>query len=224
MAIWLKQSTAHTFQLGPFLDDTDGKTAEASLTIGATDVYVSKNGGAFAAKNDATALTGTGDALGYYDCVLDATDTGTLGGLRVHCHVSGALPAWQDFLVVPAQAYNSVVAGSDKLQVDAVEINSSSAAAVRQALAAGIVIPGTVFDDAGTYAATNSGSLIFYSDDITEATADHYNGRVVIFTSGVLLGQALAISDYELVAATYGKFTCSLATVVPGNDATFIIV
>ena len=223
MAVWLKQSTAYDFELGPFIDDTDGKTAEASLTIAATSVYVSKAGAALTAKTESTALTGTGDALGYYACKLDTTDTGTLGSLRVHCHVSGALPVWQDFLVVPAQVYNSVVAGSDKLQVDAVEINSSTSAAARQALAAISCIPGTVYDDAGTYAATNSGALVFYSDDITEATADHFNGRVVIFTSGNLLGQALQITDYEKVAS-YGKFTCTVATEVPADNDTFLIV
>ena len=223
MAIWLKQSTAHTFELGPFLDSSDGATAEAALTIAATDVYVSKAGAALAAKNDATALTGTGDALGYYPCPLNTTDTGTLGGLRVHCHVSGALPVWQDFLVVPANVWNSLVAGSDYLQADTYQIAGVTAAATNQAAVAQICLPGTVFDDAGTYAATNSGALVFFSDDITEATADHYNGRVVIFTSGVLLGQALAITDYEKVAS-YGKLTCSVATEVPANNDTFYIV
>ena len=116
MAIILKQSTAHTFQLGPFIDETDGKTAEASLTIGDTDCFLSKAGGAFAAKNDTTDLTGSGDARGYYDCVLNATDTNTPGGLRVHVHVAGALPVFQDFQIVPAQVYESLVQGSEFLE------------------------------------------------------------------------------------------------------------
>ena len=220
MAQWLKQSTAFTFELGPFLDDTDGKTAEASLTIAATDVYVSKAGAALAAKNDATALTGTGDALGYYACPLNTTDTGTLGPLRVHCHVAGALPVWQDFLVVPAQAYNSLIAGSDKLQVDAVEINSSTTAAARQANLA-TVCP-TYAVNTGVNSPTNSGALIFWSDDCTEATADHFNGRTVTFLTGALFGQSLSITDYALDGAE-GKFTCSVATETPGDGDTFTI-
>lgn len=122
MAQLLKQSTAYTFQLGPFVDSTDGVTPEASLTIAATDVDLSKNGGAFADKTDATALTSTGDSQGYYDCVLDTTDTGTLGKLDVRCYVSGALPVFKSFMVVPAIVYDSLVAGSDLLDVSMTQI------------------------------------------------------------------------------------------------------
>ena len=125
MAQLLKQSTAYTFQLGPFVDSTDGVTPETGLTIAATDVDVSKNGGAFADKNDATALTGTGDSQGYYDCMLDATDTATLGKLDVRCYVSGALPVLRAFQVVPAHVYDGLVAGSDNLQVDTVQVGGT---------------------------------------------------------------------------------------------------
>lgn len=86
---FLKLSTAHTFQMGPFIDDTDGKTAETGLTIAYTDVFLSKQGAAFAAKGDTTNLTGTGDARGYYDCVLNTTDTNTVGTLKVCAHIAG---------------------------------------------------------------------------------------------------------------------------------------
>ena len=45
--MFLKQSTAYTFRLGPFVDDTDGKTAETGLTIEDSQFRVSKNGGNF---------------------------------------------------------------------------------------------------------------------------------------------------------------------------------
>jgi hypothetical protein len=114
--MWLKQSTAYTFRLGPFVDSTDGFTPETALTIAATDVFLSKAGAAFAAKNEATALTGTGDARGYYTCVMNTTDTNTLGALRAHCYVAGALPVWQDFMVVPANVYESLVSGTEFLE------------------------------------------------------------------------------------------------------------
>ena len=97
-------------------------------------------------------------------------------------------------------------------------INNSNAAAVRQALAAGSVIPATI--DTTGFAATTTE---FEADDITEATADHYNGRVIIFTSGALLGQATSISDYSLVSGR-GHFTVPALTEAPANDSTFIIV
>jgi hypothetical protein len=62
--IFLKQSTAYTPLIGPFLDETDGKTAETALTIAQADVRLSKNGGNMAQKNEATSCTH--DELGYY--------------------------------------------------------------------------------------------------------------------------------------------------------------
>jgi len=113
----LKQSTAYTFRLGPFLDSTDGNTQENALTIAYTDVLLSKAGGALTAKSDTTALTGTG-ANGHYTCVLNATDTGTLGGLRVWSHITGALAVWQDFEIVSANVYDSLIAGTDLLDIN----------------------------------------------------------------------------------------------------------
>lgn len=119
----LKQSTAVTIKLGPFVDDTDGKTAEGSLTISQADVRLSKNGGDMAQKNSATAASH--DELGYYDVALNATDTGTLGRLRVMVSESGALPVWADYLVVPANVYDALVLGTDYLQADAVQLEGS---------------------------------------------------------------------------------------------------
>ena len=222
MAIWLKQSTATTIVIGPLVDDTDGKTAETGLTISQGDVLLWKEGGTtFGAKNESTSATHRSN--GCYTVPLDATDTNTLGVLVVSVNESGALPVRHDFQVVPANVYNSAVLGTDKLYVDAVELNSVAAAAATQALVATACVTGTVYNDGGTYLPTNSGALVFYSDTVTEATADHYNGRVVIFTSGAMLGQALAITDYEKVAS-YGKFTCSVATELPANAVTFVIV
>ncbi len=102
----LKQSTAATIKLGPFIDDTDGKTAKTGLTISQADIRLSKNGGDIAQSNDATGATH--DELGYYNVPLDATDTNTLGRLLVAVHESGALPVWQEFLVVTANVYDTL--------------------------------------------------------------------------------------------------------------------
>lgn len=150
MAQLLKQSTAYTFQLGPFVDSIDGVTPKTSLTIAATDVDVSKNGGSFADKNDATALTGTGDSQGYYDCVLDTTDTGTLGKLEIRCYVSGALPVKFAFQVVPAHVYDGLVAGSDYLQVDTQQVLGTATTATFDSLSSQISSIGS-----GTGAALN---------------------------------------------------------------------
>ena len=110
----LKQSTAATIKLGPFIDDSDGKTAETALTIAQADIRLSKNGGDFAQTNNTAGATHNEN--GYYDIPLNATDTGTLGRLRVAVSKSGALPVWQDFLVVTANVYDTLCS-TDSLDV-----------------------------------------------------------------------------------------------------------
>lgn len=100
----LKQSTGATVKIGPFVDDTDGKTAETGLTISQADVRLSKNGGDMAQKGESSSCTH--DELGYYDCALNATDTGTLGRLQLMVHESGALPVWHEFAVISAAVYD----------------------------------------------------------------------------------------------------------------------
>ena len=121
----LKQSTAATIKIGPFVDSTDGVTAETALTISQADIRLSKNGGAFAQTNNATGATH--DENGYYGVPLDTTDTNTLGRLRVAVNESGALPVWQDFMVVNANVYDSLIGGSDNLQVDTVQVEGVDA-------------------------------------------------------------------------------------------------
>ena len=123
---FLKQSTAVTVKIGPFIDDTDGKTAETALTITQADVRLSKNGGDMAQKNDASDLSH--DELGVYNCSLDATDTNTAGRLQLFVHKSGALPVWHEYMVLPANVYDSLF-GSDKLEVDVVQIGGATQSA-----------------------------------------------------------------------------------------------
>ncbi len=118
---WLRQSTTVTVKIGPFVDDGDGNTDETALTITAADVRLSKNGGNIAQKNDATACTH--DEIGIYDCPLNATDTGTLGILSLVVHEAGALHVRHDYMVVPANVWDSLF-GADRLQVHAAEITN----------------------------------------------------------------------------------------------------
>ena len=116
---WLKQSTAFTFRIGPFVDSTDGVTAETGLSIAQADIQISKAGGAFA--QTSASPTTTHDADGWYQCPLTATDTGTLGPLTVQIVMSGALPVWRDFMVVPANVYEGLVGGTEWLSVTALQ-------------------------------------------------------------------------------------------------------
>jgi hypothetical protein len=112
---WLRQSTAVDVPIGPFVDATDGVTAETGLTLSQADIRLKKNGGAWAQKNQSSSATH--EENGYYECSLDTTDTNTLGLMRLAVNESGAAPVWEDFLVVPANVYDSLVSGVEWLEV-----------------------------------------------------------------------------------------------------------
>ena len=101
---------------------------------------------------------------------------------------------------------------------DAIKISGSSDAADRLEASAETIVKGTVSHDN-----TAASTTVFYSHDITEATADHFNGRIVIFTSGDLIYQATDITDYELDTGE-GKLTVTVLTEAPADNVTFVIV
>jgi len=103
---------------------------------------------------------------------------------------------------------------------DVTAINGSATAAARLALSANEIIPATVDTVINTHTPTNTE---FQADDVTEATASHFNGRIVIFTSGVLDGQATDITGYSQVGGI-GQFTVTAMTEAPADNDTFIIV
>lgn len=122
----LRQSTAsQSVVIGPFVDSTDGDTAETGLTIANTDILLSKNGGALTAKNSGG---GTHDADGWYAITLDATDSATLGRLQGKVHVAGALPVHFEAMVLPANVYDSLVLGTDTLNSAVTEWNGTALA------------------------------------------------------------------------------------------------
>jgi len=127
--MFIKQSTAYDFRMGPFLDETDGKTAETGLTLSQADYRLSKAGGNFASKNEST--SGVHDELGYYISKLDTTDTNTCGELLVAVHESGALPVFKTFQVVEEAIYAALFAASatGELLVDVAKISGDATAA-----------------------------------------------------------------------------------------------
>ena len=105
--------------------------------------------------------------------------------------------------------------------VDAIKVIAdalTAAGAAKLALGATTMITGTVSWDN-----TNATTTVIYSDDIIEATADHFNGRLFVPTSGALLGQYTDITDYALDTGE-GKFTVTALTSAPAENTTFMIL
>jgi len=110
MIFELKQSTAVTISVGPFLDRTNGADRETALTIADTDVLLRKPGGSYAAKNDTT--DPVHQTRGYYSCVLDATDTNTLGDTRLDVENANSLPVSHTLRVITADEWNRKYLGT----------------------------------------------------------------------------------------------------------------
>jgi hypothetical protein len=107
MPIFLRQSTAsQEIPLGYFVDSTDGNTAETALSIANTDIDIWKTGATTLADKNSGGATHI--AGGIYYCVLDATDTDTIGPLVVYCKVAGALATRTECCVLDEAVYDSL--------------------------------------------------------------------------------------------------------------------
>jgi hypothetical protein len=106
MTIHLQQSTASQIvPLGPFVDETDGDTAETQLNIANTDIKLWKRGAtSLVNKNSGGATHMSG---GVYYATFNATDTNTLGPLYVYVNVSGALPVKERCEVLTTADYEA---------------------------------------------------------------------------------------------------------------------
>ncbi len=128
--ILLKQSTAATLRVGPFMDATDAVTPETGITLGAADqAELLKHSGATVDISGATWAAITGVA-GYYDLSLTTSHTDTLGMLTVVVQdASVCIPAPAvRAMVIPAAVYDSLVGGTDTLPVDAIQWNGAAVA------------------------------------------------------------------------------------------------
>lgn len=107
---YLKQSTASQSRLiGPFVDDTDFKTAETGLTIANTDIILRANGTTLANKNSGG---GTHQANGMYSVTWDATDTANVGELFFSVKVAGALQVFGSYVVLEEAVYDALFGAS----------------------------------------------------------------------------------------------------------------
>ncbi len=102
---------------------------------------------------------------------------------------------------------------SGRMDSDAVAISGSTEAADNLEASAETIVTGAAI--AGTLSTTEM------TTDLTEATNDHFNGRVIIWTSGVLQDQATDITDYDGASK---KLVYTQTTEAPSIGDTFNIV
>lgn len=182
MTQWLKQSTAATVKMGPFLSSIDGDTEMTGLTIAQASIRLSKNGGAFAQSNNSAGATH--DEKAYYGVPLDTTDTGTLGRLKAAVHVATAEAVWQDFMVVPANVWDSMFGGTDLLDVSTVQWTGTAVTAPNTA--------GTPIVDVTRI----SGTAVTAASGRMEVNTTHWRGTAVATpaVAGVPSVDSIAVS------------------------------
>lgn len=124
MSIKLKLQTASQYVVvGPFVDSTDGNTELNSLTITPSDVKVWKNNAAsFATKNESSNAVSLG-SQGAYRVLLDTIDTNTAGSLVIFVHPTGSLPVRVECVVLPANVFEALIAGTEWLETTTLRNN-----------------------------------------------------------------------------------------------------
>lgn len=199
----LKKDTTKTVRVGPFLDKTDGVTAETGLA-GSMTVYLSKDGGAFAARNSGTAITHDRD--GFYAVELNATDTNTTGRLLLEVTDAAThLPVWHEFEVVAGQVFDSSVPGSDKLQVDVVEwLGVAMNALISGRVDASVQHMANDVLTAAAYATNVIGAAEFAADAATEIAAAVWDKLRADHNVAGSFGEGVRVQD--VLAAALAKF------------------
>jgi hypothetical protein len=159
MTTFLKTNTATRITVGPFLDKTDGITPEVALTVtsckltlmvdtgGVPTLVIDAAPTASGGNNDMVHVTG--DDAGYYDLELTAAQLNYVGNAKLaitdaatHC------PVFHEIVILPAQVYDSLIGGTDALQVHANEITNGLITAA--AIATGAIDADAIAADAVT--------------------------------------------------------------------------
>ncbi len=226
--IFLKQSTAIEVKVGPFLDSTDGVTAEAALTITSAEVLLAKGAGDWTAKTEATSLVH--ESNGWYRCLLDTTDTNTLGTLMLQIAESGALPVWHEYIVLAANVFDSLIGGGDTLDVQVTGMGAGvvTAAAVAtdaidadaladNAITAATFAAGAI--DATAIAANAIGASELAADAVAEIADAVWDEAMVEPTAVPAVTGAMRAAIAWLLARDRNKLTQTATTTTLRNDA-----
>lgn len=217
--MFLRQSTAQAINFGPFVDSTDGVTAETGLTIAQGDMLLSKDGGAYAQKS--AAGNATHDADGHYTTTLSTTDTATVGVLKLQVAVSGALPVFERFYVVEEAVYDNMYAASAVGPLTAAQVNTEADTALSDFWTSPATLVDLVWDEVLTGATHNvvnsagrrlrqiEAAFVLHSGTAQAGTAntitldaganandDFYNHAKVVITENTGVEQERIIVDY----------------------------
>ena len=224
-AVWDLDATAHQTQgtFGQAIGDpvADTNSIFKAVVTDATGATVGVDGAAILA--DTNELQTDWVNGGRLDLILDiiAADTTTdipalIATLQafVDTEVAAILAAVDtEVAAIKAKTDSLTFTVANQVDANAIAISGDSVAADRlEAMMDGVIVA-QVNDAAAS-------TTVFIADGFTEATNDHFNGRLITFISGALSGQQTAITDY--VGATQ-TITVTALTEAPAENDFFIV-
>ncbi len=125
---FLRENTEQYINFGPFLDVSNGATVEIGEGGTGMDVYISKDGAAYALKNSGTLPSH--DRAGHYRVHLDATDTNTPGVLRVNVSDPTVhLDVTSEYFVADTDYYDTIT-GSIVAPANITQVSTTAVTAV----------------------------------------------------------------------------------------------
>ncbi|HUX15374.1 MAG TPA: hypothetical protein VMW52_02820, partial [Phycisphaerae bacterium] len=189
---YLRYNTAVHITVGPFLDKADGITPEVALTVTNCKLTMTKDdddgsgvnlildAAATASGGDNDMVHITGDDAGFYDLELTAAQTNYYG--RVMLAITDAAnhcPVFHEFTILPQQVYDSMILGTDLLQVDVEHWHN----------AATVVTGGTSLEN--FVAISNIMSLAVDTSGNVGADVNKFLGTAITETEGGLVAGAI---------------------------------
>ena len=176
--LFAKQSTAATVDIGPALDSAGAEYT--GLVIG--DLTISKNGTRAAMASAATLTHATN---GIYTLVMTTGNTDTLGRLQITCNKSTYQVPQMQIAVLTAKVFDSIVAGSDNLEVDAIQLL------------------GTAFANPTTAGLMDVNSKQFGGATVNATTSVTIPGSSTLATTTGAVGSVTAVSTGAITAASF---------------------
>jgi len=209
----LRQSTAAQYiPLGQFVDSVDGATAETGLTIANTDIKLWR-GTTLTSKNSGGA---THIATGDYYAILDATDTATVGPLKITVKMSGALTVQLMCYVYEEAVYDLMFAAS--------ATGSPAALADIQSRLPAALVSGRMDASVGAMAANTLTASALATDAVAEVQSGLATSASIAALNNITAAAVLAAGDVDgyslenalklMLAAMAGKVSGAGTTTV----------
>ncbi len=204
MTKWLRQSTAAKVILGPMVNSNASSSGVpvTAITFAVNEIIAIPHDTTTSVDLSTRTISHLG--AGLFSISLLAADTSICGGMRIGAGSSAATyrPASSEFMVLTPLVYDSLVPGTDYLQVDAEQLGgnaigaflngtsavnadvtklSTNATAAANLSAAGLAVTQGI-------AATGSTTTVVLTN-LTAAVNSHYVGQIIKMTSGALAGR-----------------------------------